>query len=84
MMYLWMLKLYAQKYYNMEHPSMRANMMLVSTIPDYRAGIYRCHNNEIAEGFKEFKRLLRMVAYCEVYGYDGSLGTNIDGSAFDL
>lgn len=83
-MYIWMLKLYAQKYYNMEHPNMYANMLLVSTIPDYRSGLYRCHNAEIAEGFKEFKRLLRMVAYCEVYGYDGSLGTNIDGSAFDL
>lgn len=83
-MYLWMLKLYAQKVYHMEHPKMYANMMLVSTIPDYRSGIYRCKNNEIANGFREFKRLLRMVAYCEVYGYDGGLGTNIDGSAFDL
>lgn len=83
-MYLWMLKLYAQKVYNMEHPKMYANMMLVSTIPDYRSGVYGCKTNEIADGFKEFKRLLRMVAYCEVYGYDGGLGTNIDGSAFDL
>lgn len=83
-MYLWMLKLYAQKQYNMQQSRMYANMMLVSTIPDYRSGIYKCKNSEIAEGFKEFKRLLRMVAYCEVYGYDGGLGTNIDGSAFDL
>lgn len=83
-MYLWLLKLYVQRTYGMEHPQMFANMMLVSTIPDYRTGIYRCKNHEIAQGFKEFKRLLRMVAYCEIYGYDGGLGTNIDGSAFDL
>ena len=83
-MYLWMLKLYAQKTYGLEHSKMYANMMLVSTIPDFRSGLYRCHNQEIAEGFREFKRLLRMVAYCEVYGYDGGLGANIDGSAFDL
>ena len=83
-MYLWMLKLYAQKTYSLEHSKMYANMMLVSTIPDYRSGLYRCHNQEIADGFREFKRLLRMVAYCEVYGYDGGLGANIDGSAFDL
>lgn len=83
-MYLWMLKLYAEKAYGMQNPKMYANMMLVSTIPDYRAGIYRCKNQEIAEGFKEFKKLLRMVAYCEVYGYDGGLGTDIDGSAFDF
>lgn len=82
--YLWLLRLYAQKAYGMEHPKMYANMMLVSTIPDYRSGIYACNTKEIAEGFKEFKRLLRMVAYCEVYGYDGGLGTDIDGSAFNL
>lgn len=83
-MYLWMLKLYVAKEYGLEHPEMYANMMVVSTIPDYRSGIYKCNTEEIANGFREFKRLLRMVAYCEVYGYDGSLGSDIDRSAFDL
>jgi len=83
-MYLWLLKLYAEKEYGMKNPEMYANMMLVCTIPDYRAGVYHCKTEEIAEGFKEFKRLLRMVAYCEVYGYDGSLGADIERSAFDL
>lgn len=83
-MYLWMLKLYAEKTYGMQHPNMYANFMVVSTIPDYRAGIYSCKDSEIADGFHEFKQLLRTVASCEVYGYDGGLGTNIGGTTLDL
>lgn len=83
-MYLWMLKLYAQRAYNMQHPNMYANMLVVSTIPDYRAGIYECKNCEIEQGMFEFKRLLRMVASCEIYGYDGGLGTNIDGLTLNV
>lgn len=76
-MYLWMLKLYAQKELKMNNPDMYANMLVVCTCPDYRAGVCRVTTGEIKQGFEEFKRLLRMVAYCEVYGYDGSLGTNL-------
>lgn len=83
-MYLWMLKLYAEKVYHMEHPNMYANFMAVSTIPDYRAGIYECSNNEVAQGMFEFKRLLRMVASCNIYGYDGGVATNIDGETILL
>ena len=74
-MYLWMLKLYAEKELKMQHPQMIANMLVVCTCPDYRAGVCNVTNSEIKQGFEEFKRLLRMVAYCEVYGY--GMGTNI-------
>ena len=83
-MYLWMLKLYAEKTYNLVNPNMYVNFMVVSTIPDYRSGVYKCKNCEIAQGMYEFKRLLRMVASCEIYGYDGGMGTNIDGTTIEL
>ena len=74
-MYLWMLKLYAEKELKMQHPQMFANMLVVCTCPDYRAGVCNVTNSEIKQGFEEFKRLLRMVAYCEVHGY--GMGTDI-------
>lgn len=83
-MYLWLLYLYANKTYGLVNPNMYVNFMVVSTIPDYRAGIYECSNSEIEQGMFEFKRLLRMVASCEIYGYDGSVGTNIDGATISL
>lgn len=83
-MYLWLLKLYAEKVYGLKHPNMYVNFMVVSTIPDYRAGVYACKNCEIEQGMFEFKRLLKMVASCEVYGYDGGMGTNIDGLTIDI
>lgn len=75
-MYLWMLRLYAEKELKMNHPSMYTNLLVVCTCPDYRAGVFSITTNEIKQGFEEFKRLLRMVAYCEVYGYDGGMGTD--------
>lgn len=69
-MYLWMLRLYAEKELKLNKPSMFANMLVVCTCPDYRAGVCSVTNNEIKQGFEEFKRLLRMVAYCEVNGFN--------------
>lgn len=76
-MYLWMLRLYAEKELKMSNPSMYTNLLVVCTCPDYRAGVFSITTSEIKQGFEEFKRLLRMVAYCEVYGYDGSMAANI-------
>ena len=44
-----------------------ANMLLVCTVPDFRAGVFRVTNGEIRKGFLEFKDLLQRVAYCELY-----------------
>lgn len=78
-MYLWLLKLYVEKEYNMHAEEMYANMLLVSTVPNYFSGVFEVSNREIAKGFAEFKRLLSMVAYYEIYGYDanGCLGTEL-------
>lgn len=66
-MYAWMLRSYVQKQYNMKPSSLMANMLLVCTVPDYRAGVFRVTNGEIRKGFLEFKDLLQRVAYCELY-----------------
>lgn len=68
-MYLWMLKLYTEKEYKI-NPTLKANMLLVSTVPDYRSGVYPVTNKQIRDGFLEFTKLLRLVAYYELYGYD--------------
>lgn len=66
-MYAWMLRSYVEKQYNIKPSSLMANMLLVCTVPDYRAGVFRVTNSEIRKGFLEFKDLLQRVAYCELY-----------------
>jgi hypothetical protein len=66
-MYSWMLRLYVMKQYNTKPSSLYANMLLVSTVPDYRAGIFKVTNREIRNGFLEFKDLLQRVAYLELH-----------------
>lgn len=66
-MYAWMLRSYVEKQYNIKPSSLTANMLLVCTVPDYRAGVFRVTNGEIRKGFLEFKDLLQRVAYCELY-----------------
>lgn len=60
--YSYLLSLVVKKYYNVDDFTMKANMLLVSTVPDYGAGIYPVSKKELLRGFEEFKKLLRMVA----------------------
>ena len=53
----------------MKDPHMYTNCLVVSTIPDYRTKVYKVTNKEIDEGFKEFRYLLKLVAY--YIGYEG-------------
>lgn len=66
-MYSWMLRSYVQKQYNTVPSSLLANMLLVCTVPDFRAGVFKVTNGDIRRGFLEFKDLLQRVAYCELY-----------------
>ena len=66
-MYIYLLKLCASKYYNMNNPKIRANYLVVSTIPNYYSKVQAVTYNEIAQGFHEFKTLLRYVAYNIAY-----------------
>ena len=62
-LYIWMLTLYAKKYHNISKiSSLNANMLLISTIPDFKSGIYRVSKQEISKGYNEFKFLLQEVA----------------------
>ena len=59
--YSWLLRLYAEKL-KIEVKSFKANMLVVSTVPDYRSGVFRVKASEVQKGFDEFKNLLKLVA----------------------
>ena len=68
--YLWLLKMYVEKQYGMKNPHMKVNCLVVSTIPDHYTKVYEVTNKEIDKGFKEFRYLLKLVAYYIAYeGY---------------
>jgi hypothetical protein len=79
-MYIWMLHLYC-KHIGMDTEAARiyVNMLLVSTIPDYRAGVYRVPDRAIHRGIIEMKDLLQRVAYATITNNfdDGYLGTSV-------
>lgn len=62
-MYIYLLKLCAEKFYGMEEPRIQANYLVVSTIPNFYTKVRPVSYGEIREGFHEFKTLLRYVAY---------------------
>ena len=62
-MYIYLLKLCAEKFYGMKNPKVKANYLVVSTIPNFYSKVRPVSYNEIKEGFYEFKTLLRYVAY---------------------
>lgn len=67
--YMYLLHLYVDKTYNLTKPTMKANYLVVSTIPQYYTKVRPVTNKELAKGFKEFKTLLKYVAY--QIGYNG-------------
>lgn len=62
-MYLFLLKLCAEKFYDIKNPKIQANYLVVSTIPDFYTKVQPVTYGEIVQGFKEFQTLLRYVAY---------------------
>lgn len=83
-MYLYLLKLVAEKFYNMPSPKIQANYLVVSTIPNFYSKVVPVTYNNIREGFHEFKTLLKYVAYN--IGYKGYTldGPNERSSKFQL
>lgn len=69
-MYSWLLMLAAENIYKLENPDLKANMLLVSTVPDYRAGIYKVNKKEILRGFREFIKLLKLVAFYTAHSWE--------------
>ena len=69
--YSWLLKLVAQKYYNLEKPSIKGNFLVVSTVPEYSTTVYPMTDKLFISGLKEFVYLLKCVAYFnQVKGYE--------------
>ena len=42
-------------------------MLLVSTVPDYKSGVFKVKGTDFLKGFAEFKALLKLVAYYTVH-----------------
>lgn len=62
-MYSWLLSLCASKYYRMENPTIQANYLVVSTIPQYYTKVVPVTKKMFEEGWQEFTYLLKLVAY---------------------
>ena len=68
-MYLFLLRLYVIKEYGIENPTMKANYLVVSTVPQYYTKVRAMTKKECYVGLHEFRTLLRYAAY--QIGYNG-------------
>lgn len=75
-LYSWLLSLCANKFYNMEKPTIKGNFLVVETIPDYLTGVIPMTPKLYKEGIKEFQRLIKLVAFYVLNGYE-SFGVKI-------
>lgn len=62
-MYIYLLKLCAEKFYGLVNPKISANYLVVSTIPNFFTKVRPVTYGEIREGFHEFRTLLKYAAY---------------------
>lgn len=62
-MYSWLLSLVANKFYNIENPTIKGNYLVVSTIPQYYTKVVPMTKKMYQEGWNEFVYLLKLVAY---------------------
>lgn len=67
--YSWLLSLCATKYYELKNPTIKANYLVVSTIPQYYTKVVPMTRSMYKEGWNEFKFLLRLAAYYYSNGY---------------
>lgn len=68
-MYLFLLRLYVIKEYGIKNPTMKANYLVVSTVPQYYTKVRAMTKKECYAGLHEFQTLLRYAAY--QIGYNG-------------
>ena len=68
--YMYLLSLVANKYYNLTSPKKQANYLVVSTVPNFRSEVVPITFSEIKKGFYELQKLLKYSAYLMYYkGY---------------
>lgn len=68
-MYAYLLGLYVKEKYKMDDWSLKGNFLLIHTRGDFETGIYPMTNDLWKKGMKEFKDLLKLVAYYVSNGY---------------
>lgn len=69
-MYSWLLSFVAKKYYNMNNPIIKSNFLVAETIPEFYTKVSSMNGKLFKKGFEEFKKLLKLVAFYKVNGYD--------------
>lgn len=69
--YSYLLKQVANKYYNIENPTIKGNFLVVSTIPEYNTLVYPMTPKLFKSGMMEVSYLLKTVAYFnQIKGYE--------------
>jgi hypothetical protein len=73
--YLYVLLRYCEKEYgyNPEEWTFKCNVIVVETTADNRAVVFPITRDMLEPGRHEFCRLLKMVAYCEMYDYSDDI-----------
>lgn len=64
--YSWLLKLVANKFYNLDKPTIKGNFLVVSTMPEYNTCVYSMTQKLFKSGWEEVKYLLKCVAYFNI------------------
>lgn len=74
-MYTWILLQYCKlKYgYNRKEWTIKCNIIAIETILDHQCLVFPIKRELLEDGRKEFCRLLKMVAYCEMNGYSDNI-----------
>ena len=74
-MYLWILLRYCEKEYgyNKEEWKVRCNVIVSETTANNNCCVYTISPEHLEVGRREFCRLLKMVAYCEMFGYSDDI-----------
>lgn len=60
-LYSWLMVCAFKHLYNINY-KLKANIIVIETIPEYRSRVYKINNNHIKQGLDEFKQLLTLVA----------------------
>lgn len=74
-MYLWILLRYCEKEYgySKDEWTVKCNVIVVETTADNSVGVFPINGELLEQGRKEFCRLLKMVAYCEMNDYSDDI-----------
>lgn len=73
--YIWVLLRYCEKEYgyNPHEWSVKCNVIVVETTTDNSVAVFPINKELLEQGRREFCKLLKMVAYCEMNGYSDDI-----------